>query len=195
MPPATEVRRVALVWIDAEGARILRWTGTLAEAVIDADVPVHERSTHHVRHDPRTRHGGGGRGADEVARHRTEHLRRFLGRVEAALNDDDEVDILGTGTLGNRLAAQLKRNDHGHGRSRTITAEHSMPMTDRQLAARLKERIGSPSPRGGRGAYRWTGSLPRQRSGRVTGPRRVVEKRPVDHSSDSRVGADGPGTP
>jgi hypothetical protein len=195
MPPSTDRRRVALVWIDAEGARILRWTGTLSEMVIDADVPIHERSTHHVRHDPRTRHGGGGRGADEVARHRTEHLRRFFGRVEAALGDDEEVDILGTGTLGDRLASRLKWGDHGNGRSRRITAGHSMPMTDRQLAARLKDRVGSPSPRGRTGAFRWTGLLPRQRSGRVTGPRRVVEKPPADRSPNSRVGADGPGSP
>lgn len=178
MPPRTDDRRIALVWIDAEGARILRWVGKVSRTVIESDVPVQERSTHHVRHDPRTRHGGGGRGADDVARHRTEHLRRFLGRVEAALRDDEEVDILGTGTLGDRLASRLRRDDHGHGRSRPITAEHSMPMADRQLTARLRERVGESPRRGHVGAHRWTGTLPRLRSGRVTGPRRVVEKPP-----------------
>jgi hypothetical protein len=191
MPPSTDGHRLALVWIDAEGARILRWTGTVSETVIDSEVPIHERSTYHVRHDPRTRHGGGGRGADEVARHRTEHLRRFLGRVEVALRDDEEVEILGTGTLGDRLASQLKRDDRGRGRSRPITAEHAMPMTHRQLEARLKERVGESRPRGGTGAYRWSGTLPHQRSGRVTEPRRVVEKPPADRRpADEDLNAD-----
>jgi hypothetical protein len=170
------------VWIDAEGARILRWAGRVSTAVIESNIPVHERSTDHVRHDPLIRHGGGGRGADEAARHRTEHLRRFLGRVEDALRDDGGgVEILGTGTLGERLASQLKSDDRRHGRSRPIRAEHSMRMTDRQLAARLRERVGASRPRGGAGAYRWSGDLPHQPSGRATAPRRVVQKPPTDH--------------
>jgi hypothetical protein len=175
MPPSTDNRHFALVWIDAEGARILRWIGTVSETVIDSDVPVHERSTDHVRHDPRTRHGGGGRGADEAARHRTEHLRRFLADVEVALHDNDVIEVLGTGTLCDRLASQLRRTDRRHDRQRPITVHHSMPLTDRQLAARLRERVGAAPRRGSTGAYRWTGELPTQRSGRVTGPRRVVD--------------------
>jgi hypothetical protein len=182
MPPSTDAPRFALVWIDAEGARILRWVGEVSETVIGSEVPVHERSTHHVRHDPRTRHGGGGRGADEAARHRAEHLRQFLGRVEDALRDDDAMEILGTGYLCDRLASQVVRTDRGHGRSRLISVDHSMPMTDRQLAARLKERVGKAPLRGGAGALRWTADLPEQPSGRVTGPRRVVEKSPTSRA-------------
>ena len=89
----------ALVWIDAEGARLLRWRGHVVEAFIEANIPTREKSTEHVRHDPLVRSGGGGRGNDEVARHRSEHVRQFLALVEAAVSDDGPIEILGTGTL------------------------------------------------------------------------------------------------
>jgi hypothetical protein len=168
----------ALVWVDAEGARILRWRDGMTEVRVPSEIPIHERSTHHVRHDPLVRHGGGGRGADDAARHRTEHIRQFLDLVEAALVADEALDVVGTGELCERLANQLRRGDQAHRRQRPITVDHSMRLTSRQLAARLKERVGLEPVRGGVGSYRWTGDLPHQRSGRVTGPRRVVSKPP-----------------
>jgi len=177
-PDAIAPERFALVWIDAEGARVLRWRLRVVETRVPSEIPVHERSTYHVRHDPLIRHGGGGRGADDAARHRTEHVRQFLARVEANLVGDDALELVGTGELCERLAIQLRRNDRAHRRRRPIAVDHSMALTPRQLAARLKERIGLAPVRGGVGSYRWTGSLPHERSGRVTGPRRVVSKPP-----------------
>jgi hypothetical protein len=170
--------RFALVWIDAEGARIFRWREKVTEARVPSEIPVHERSTFHVRHDPLVRHGGGGSGADDAARHRTEHVRQFLARVEAALLAEDALEVLGTGELCERLASQVRRHDRRHRRDRSITVDHSMRLTRPQLVARLKERVGLESVRGGVGAYRWTGDLPHERSGRVTGPRHVVRKPP-----------------
>ncbi len=179
-PAAAEAdpNHFALVWIDAEGARILRWRDRVVAVRVASELPVHERSTYHVRHDPRVRHGGGGGGADDAARHRTEHLRQFLARVEAALDRDEVLEVIGTGELCERLAAEMRHHDEAHHRHRTITVDHSMRMTARQLNARLKARVGVLPVRGGVGAYRWTGDLPRQRSGRATGPRRVVAKEP-----------------
>jgi len=168
----------ALVWIDAEGARILRWTGRPVITAVPAEIPIHERSTHHVRRDPRVRHGGGGWGADEAARHRTEHIRQFLDRVEAAVGSDLVLEVLGTGPLGERLARQVRRHDRARHRGRQIIVAPCAPLTDPQLVARLKDRVGVRPSRGGVGAYRWAGSLPRTRSGRVRGPRRVVRKPP-----------------
>jgi len=178
IPEAQAPDRFALVWIDAEGARILRWREKVTEVRVPSEIPVHERSTYHVRHDPRVRHGGGGRGADEAARHRTEHVRQFLSRVEDAILAEEALEVLGTGELCQRLASQIRRHDRTHHRDRTITVDHSMRLTRPQLVARLKERVGLESVRGGVGAYRWTGDLPHERSGRVTGPRRVVRKPP-----------------
>jgi hypothetical protein len=170
--------RFALVWIDAEGARIYRWREKVTEARVSSEIPVHERSTYHVRHDPRVRRGGGGSGADEAARHRTQHVRQFLTSVEAALLPDEALEVLGTGELGQRLASLVRRHDRAHHRDRPITIDHSMRMTRPELVARLKDRVGLAPVRGGVGAYRWTGDLPHERSGRVTGPRHVVRKPP-----------------
>lgn len=170
--------RFALVWIDAEGARILRWRDQVVETTVPSEIPVRAKSTYHVRHDPRVRRGGGGRGGDDTARHRTEHVRQFLRRVEAALAGDEALEVLGTGELCERLASEIRRSDAAHHRQRTITVDHSMRPTARQLNARLKARVGVLPMRGGVGAYRWTGDLPRTRSGHVSGPRRVVDKEP-----------------
>jgi len=168
----------ALVWIDAEGARILRWRKRVVESRVESEIPIHERSTYHVRHDPMVRRGGGGRGGDDAERHRIEHVRRFLELVESALAEDDAIEVVGTGELGERLATQLHDHDSTHRRDRPITVDHSMPLTSHQLAARLKDRVGLRPVRGGVGSYRWTGDLPHLRSGRVIGPRRVAAKLP-----------------
>ena len=51
-----------------------------------------------------------------------------------------------------------------------------MPLTSRQLARRLVERLGVDGRRRTVGGYRWSGQLPRPASGSVRGPRRVIEK-------------------
>jgi hypothetical protein len=178
VPEAQAPDRFALVWIDAEGARIFRWREKVTEARVASEIPVHERSTYHVRHDPLVRHGGGGSGADDAARHRTEHVRQFLSRVEDAILAEEALEVLGTGELCQRLASQVRRHDRTHHRDRSVIVDHSMRLTRPQLVARLMERVGLEPVRGGVGAYRWTGDLPHERSGRVTGPRRVVRKPP-----------------
>jgi hypothetical protein len=72
---AADPTAFALVWIDARAARILRWRDGVVETRIDSTF--RPRAVDRpCRHDPRTRHGGGGRQAD-AARHRTEHIRRY----------------------------------------------------------------------------------------------------------------------
>lgn len=105
----------ALVWIDSTGARILRWRGRVVVDAIASDVPPHTRGTAHVRHDPRDRHGGSGRGQDDAERRRNEHLRAFLRQVADRLAGDRRVEILGTGTVGERLARLLRQRATMHG--------------------------------------------------------------------------------
>jgi hypothetical protein len=169
---------LTLVWIDSELARILRWRGRIVSERIVSDVPAHVGSTAHVRHDPRIRHGGSGRGQDDAERRRNEHLRAFLKVVADRLHDDDEIEIIGTGTVGGRLAAVLRRQTARRQPPPTVVVLHSMALTPRQLAARLRQRLGLHPRRETAGAYRWSGDLPQTPSGTVIGPRRVLEKAP-----------------
>ena len=166
----------ALVWIDSDRAKILRWHGRVVTEKLVSDVPPHVRSTAHVRHDPRVRHGGSGRGQDDAERRRNEHLRTFLRTVADRLREDARIEILGTGTVGERLAALLTRQAARRHSPPSVEAFHSMPLTPRQLAARLRQRLGLDRRHVTVGAYRWSGELPRTRSGAVRGPRRVLEK-------------------
>jgi hypothetical protein len=166
----------ALVWIDSERATILRWRGRVVTEKLVSDVPPHVRSTAHVQHNPSVRHGGSGRGQDDAERRRNEHLRAFLHAVADRLREDDPIEILGTGTVGERLAALIRRRSARLPSPPSIEAFHSMPRTPRQLAAHLRQRLGLVRRRPTVGAYRWSGELPRKRSGAVTGPRRVLEK-------------------
>jgi hypothetical protein len=174
--PGSSEERFALVWIDNERATILRWRGRVVTEKIVSDVPPHVGSTAHVRHDPSVRHGGSGRGQDDAERRRNEHLRAFLHVVADRLGEDEPIEILGSGTVGERLARFIRRRTARPQSPPSIVAVHSMSLTPRQLAARLRQRLGLESRRMTVGAYRWSGELPRNRSGAITGPRRVLEK-------------------
>jgi hypothetical protein len=134
--------RFALVWIDSERATILRWHGRVLTEELVSDVPPHTRGTAHVRHDPQIRHGGSGRGQDDAERRRNEHLRAFLRAVADHLGSDNRIEILGTGTVGERLAARLRRRAARRLSPCSAVAVRSMPLTSRQLAARLRQRLG-----------------------------------------------------
>lgn len=167
---------LALVWIDSEGARILRWRRRVVTEKIESDVPPHVRSTAHVRHDPADRHGGSGRGQDDAERRRNEHLRTFLKTVAARLAHDTYVEIIGTGTVGERLGRLLRTRTARQPSPPTVVVVHSNWLTTRELATRLRQRLGLRPRRRTVGAYRWSGELPRTRSGAARGPRRVLDK-------------------
>jgi hypothetical protein len=166
----------ALVWIDSERATILHWRGRVLTEKLVSDVPPHVRGTAHIRHDPSDRHGGSGRGQDDAERRRNEHLRAFLHAVADRLREADRIEILGTGTVGERLAALIRRRTARRHAPPSVDAFHSMPLTPRQLATHLRQRLGLDRRRPTAGAYRWSGELPRTRSGAVIGPRMVLEK-------------------
>lgn len=180
------VERFAIVWIDSESATILRWRGRVVAEKVVSDVPPHTGSTAHVRHDPSVRHGGSGRGQDDFERRRNEHLRAFLHAVADRLGEDDPIEILGSGTIGGRLASFIRQRTSRPQSPPSIVAVHSMPLTPRQLAARLRQRLGLGSRRVTVGAYRWSGDLPRNRCGGITGPRRVLEKALRPEAPDTR---------
>jgi hypothetical protein len=145
--PLIDSDRFALVWIDSDRASILRWRGRVVTDEVISDVPPHVRGTRHVRRNPRVRHGGSGLGQDDAERRRNEHLRTFLKAVAERLDSELRVEIIGPGVTGQHLAALLARRTTGRPLPTVATAEHSMPLTHRQLAARLRERVDRPPRR------------------------------------------------
>ena len=135
-------RPVVLIWIDAEAATLVRWTGTAHVERIASDVPSRHVSTGHVRHDPMVRHGGGGAAQDQLARERLGHVRRYLDQVVAAIGADEDVEVLGPGEIREELAAALKAVDGRRARARVVGTEAAGPMTEPQLVARLRARQG-----------------------------------------------------
>lgn len=161
---------MALVWIDAREAIVVRWQdGTPRVERIDSEVPVHHRATGHGRQQT----------AGEP--HRLEHLSRFVEQVASRLAAEDELVILGPGTVREHLQRHVREIDEGHHQSRSISCEASPKLTDRQLIARLRHIVGADPRRRTVGAYRWSEPLPRRPSGgAVPPPRRVLEKPPRD---------------
>jgi hypothetical protein len=172
-------RSTALVWIDSREAVIVRWLdGRSRIERIESDVPAHHRATGHVRHDPCCRHGGGGVRQTAGEPHRLEHLERFFDRVAARVQDEDLL-LLGPGTIREHLQRRIRAEDDRHHIARTITAEPAGPWSERRLIARLRHHLGEEPRRHTVGSYRRTGSLPVQPSGRrLSIPSRVTVKPP-----------------
>ncbi len=168
-----------IVWIDARKAVIVSWGDAGAHLErIDSDVPAHHRATGHVRHDA-TVHPGGGAPKTAGEPHRLEHLAQFIDAVACRLPDDDDLLILGPGTVHERLEREVGERDRRHGHDRLVTGEASPPLTERQLVARLRHLAGADAPRQTLGAYRWSEPPPRRESGQLlVEPRRIVEKPP-----------------
>jgi hypothetical protein len=183
-------RPSTLVWIDARDAIIVSWRDD--RALVEREestVPVHHRATGHIRHDPGVRHGGGGPPQTAGEPHRIEHLERFLDRVADRLPPDNDVVILGPGTVRERLERRIRLNDEGHERARLISCEASPRLTDRQLIARVRHVAGADPLRRTVGAYRWTDRPSNGPAGEHPLPRRVLEKPPPQPDTGRRKGA------
>lgn len=139
-------RRMTLVWIDADGASIVRWPESADVERLASDVPPHHRSTGGVRYEAAAGHGGLAP-QDAGERRRNEHLRRFVSGVADAVEADDEVTVLGHGTAFESLVRTMSERDRTHGRTRTVHVETSKRLTDRQLVARARQLAGAPPKR------------------------------------------------
>ena len=141
-----------LVWIDAREAVIARWhAGDVQLERLRSDVPPHRRTTRHVRYDPAVAHGGGAP-EDVGEAKRLEHLARFVDARDDRIPPDDDVVIVGPGTVRERLEHHLREDDRHASRTRAVTCEPAPRATDRQLIARLRDRRRSrrASPHDGR---------------------------------------------
>ena len=141
-------RPVTLVWIDARTAIVLRWRDGPQVARHELDTPPHEKSAGHVRLVP-GRHGGG-RSQTGLETHREEHLRQGLAKVAATLPDDEDIVIIGPGTVREKLAADITAADAGRASrvvGRAVRTEPARRMTEAQLVERLRDLVGEPPRR------------------------------------------------
>ena len=170
-----------LVWIDAREAVIARWhAGDVQLERLRSDVPPHRRTTRHVRYDPAVSHGGGAP-EDVGEAKRLEHLARFVDLVAGRIPPDEDVVIVGPGTVRERLEQHLREADRHASRTRAVTCEPAPRATDRQLIARLRDSAGAGAPRRTTGTYRWTETTPTRPSGAVRPrPRHPTRKPLVD---------------
>lgn len=133
----------ALVQIDAREAVIVRWAnGASSVERLASDVPAHRRSTGHVRHEPMTRHGGGGAPQTAGEPHRLEHLERFVDDVADRLAGDEDILLVGHGTVHERLETRLRELDAQARRTRRFLVRPADRLTERQLVAQLREHLG-----------------------------------------------------
>lgn len=130
------LRRMTLVWIDSRQALIVRWQGErgLVERLV-SDVPAHRRSTGEMGPEP------------NLETQRLDHLERFVADVAQRLPADDDVLVLGPGTVRGHLERHLRAADHGRDRPRVLASEAAATMSERQLIARLRDEIGVPPRR------------------------------------------------
>lgn len=136
-PPAT-ARPATLVWIDSKQAIVVRWSeGSAKVGRFESDVPVHRRST------------GLGSCAPQpaVEGRRLEHLARFRESIAGHIPPEDDVVILGPGTVHEQLARDVELADQHARRGRRVACRTAAPMTERQLIAELRTEIGEPAPR------------------------------------------------
>lgn len=132
-----------LVWIDAREAVVARWrAGEVRLERLGSDVPPRRRATGHVRHDPAVRHGGGAP-QDAGEGHRLEHLTRFIDLVATHVTPDENVVILGPGTVRDRLSDRVREADRIASRSRHVCCETASRLTDPQIVARLRHMVGA----------------------------------------------------
>jgi hypothetical protein len=174
--------RVTLVWIDSREAIVARPDdGSPRIERIESEIPAHHRATGHVRHDPGIRHGGGGVSQTAGEPHRLEHRERFLEQVALRLPVDDDLVLIGPGTMREHLERRIRETDERQRRTRRVTTEASAHLTDRQLVTRLLRLLGAEPRRYTVGAYRWSVKPTKRPSGAPANlPRRVLEKPPRD---------------
>ena len=133
-----ETRSATLVWIDSKQATVVHWSdGSAKVEHLASDVPVHRRSTGVGSCAPQP----------DAEGRRLEHLARFRESVASHIPADDDLVIVGPGTVHEQLARDLELTDKHARRTRLVACRTAAPMTERQLIAELRSEIGVPAPR------------------------------------------------
>jgi hypothetical protein len=140
------------LWINAREATLLVLGDTpplrpeiIGRQVLESEVPAHHKAVGQVSERGGERHGGGGpRSARE--NHRLEHLRAWLVQIKGLLPACDLL-LVGDGPLAKRLGAELALEDAHHHRDRRVAVLTHQRLSEPQLAALLREFVGTASAR------------------------------------------------
>lgn len=145
--PSVE-KTAMLIWIDSREAYMVRWHDGVGKIEhLESDVPVHRRTTGGSRPTPARATGGVGIPQPPVEGRRLEHLARFVAHVAQRVPRDDDVLILGPGTVREHLARELTESDVRTHDTRSLACRPAPPMTVPQLVATLRAEIGETAPR------------------------------------------------
>lgn len=126
---------VTLAWIDSRQAYVVRWhDGEALVSHLESDVPAHRAES-------------GFTPQDEVEGRRLEHLARFVAQVAARLPADDDLLLIGPGTVREHLANEIGHRDAQAHRTRRVACRAARPLTVPQLVALLRHEIGDEPPR------------------------------------------------
>jgi hypothetical protein len=137
-----------LTWIDSREAYVVRWQdGEALVEHLESDVPAHHRTTGHVRHDAARGRGGTGVPQVPVEARRLEHLSHFVAQVAARLPADDDLLLIGPGTVREHLASFVADQDDERHRTRQVACRAARPLTVPQLVALLRHELGEEAPR------------------------------------------------
>jgi len=121
------------LWIDHRKAVVVMISTEKEETrVIESNVEKHVRYS-----------GGPGREPEDRRDRRFEgELDKFYDEVIAAIRGVDAIFIIGPGEAKGELKARLERDDHA---DRNVVIETADKMTDRQIAARVRQHFsGAP---------------------------------------------------
>ena len=127
------------LWIDHRKAVIV----TLSDEG-DATTLVESNVERHVRYSGRSQSGAShesrpGQGEDTRERHFEGQLSKYYDEVIARIRDAEAILILGPGEAKGELKTHLERDGLG---ARIVGLETVDKMTDRQIAAKVRERFG-----------------------------------------------------
>lgn len=131
------MKREVGVWIDHRNAVIAIVAGT--------DVELRQVTS---GMEQRVRYSGAAQedsAEDQRDRRFTGHLNKYYAEVIASIRDADSILILGPGEAKIELQERLGKDDLG---GRIVGIETVDKMTDRQIAARVRQRFLTDRPRG-----------------------------------------------
>jgi hypothetical protein len=134
---------VTLVWIDAREAMIVRCVEDVPHIErIATDIAVDHRAAVPVPSDPDVLHGGGKPPQTTGEPHDLANLARFVEAVSQRLRRDEDLLVLGPGTVRQYLVQRIRELDDRDRVGRVIECQGAERMTHRQLIACLRRAMG-----------------------------------------------------
>jgi hypothetical protein len=187
--PDADAERVALIWVDGEGAIIARWQDEPIIERIASGVPPKRPAVGSVRRGP-ARPSGGGRvpGHGTEGRH-DDRMRQYLADLVTRSAEFGVVEIVGRGPIPDRLAASMRRLAAARDEALEVAVRRvGRRPTERQMLARFRVLADKELPRRSSGPYGGAEPQATAASGKALPPqpiagrprRRLPERREIE---------------